>query len=241
MTARVTEIAPDIFRITTHIPGLDLQFHQFLVRDDEPLLYHTGMNALFPAVHAAVATLIDPATLRWIGFSHFEADESGSMNRWLEAAPQATVACGMVAAAINVEDAAVRPPRVLQDGEVFATGRRSFRYLHTPQLPHGWDAGMLFEETTRTLFCSDILTHTGDVAPFAGEGELLERFRGSLLEYNKGPFANYMPHTAHTESMLERLVQLAPRIVLPMHGAGYEGDGARLLRGAAGVMREVLG
>lgn len=235
----VTEVGPDTFRICTYVKEHDLQFNQFLVRDDEPLLYHTGMNALFPAVREAVASLIDPRTLRWIAFSHFEADESGSMNRWLELAPRAQVACGLVAAAINVADAAIREPRILAHDETFSTGRRRFRYRHTPHLPHGWDAGMLFEETTATLFCSDLFHQMGDVAPQISDGDLVvDRFAQTLAGYNTTPFANYQPHTANTGPLLEALARLAPRTVLPMHGSTYHGDGARALRALAEVIRQ---
>lgn len=239
MPEPVREVAPDVFRICTYVADFDLQFNQFLVRDDEPLLYHTGMNALFPAVKEAVASLIDPSRLRWIAFSHFEADECGSMNRWLEIAPHAQVACGAICSAINVGDAIVRPARVLQDGETLTTGRKRFRYDHTPQLPHGWDAGMLFEETTRSLFCSDLLHQLGDVEPLTRDADVLGRFRHTLTTYNASPFANYMPYTEASGAYLDRLARLGPGTLLPMHGSSYAGDGARVLRGVREALSEL--
>lgn len=140
---RIDEIAPDIFRISVFVPQADMQFNQFLVRDEEPLLYHTGRKGLFPEIREAVARLIDPTQLRWIGFSHFESDECGSLNQWLEIAPHAQAVTGLVGAMVNVNDFALRPARSLQDNEVFITGKKRFRYIRTPHVPHGWDAGLL--------------------------------------------------------------------------------------------------
>lgn len=236
----IDEIAPDVFRISTFVPEGGLQFAQFLVRDDEPLLFETGMRALFPAVREAVATLIDPSALRWISFSHFEADECGSLNEWLALAPRAQAACSMVGAIVSVDDFAIRPARPLADGETFATGTRRFRFLHTPQVPHCWEAGVLFEETERTLFCSDLLHQNGDV-PAIGGPELLERCRESLVSYQSGPFANYLPYTKLTQPTLERLAALGPRTLATMHGSVFQGDGAPVLRDLGRVYAEVLG
>jgi flavorubredoxin len=140
----IDEVAPDVFRISTYVPEADLQFGQFLVRDKEPLLFETGMKGLFPAVREAVAKLIDPTTVRWVAFSHFEADECGSLNEWLALAPRAQAACSLVGAIVSVDDFAMRPARQLTDGEEFTTGKRRYRFLHTPHVPHCWEAGMLF-------------------------------------------------------------------------------------------------
>jgi flavorubredoxin len=236
----VTEVAPDVFRITTLIPDFDLQFSQFLVRDDEPLLYHTGMRALFPGVRDAVKGLIDLQRLRWLAFSHFESDECGSLNMWLEAAPRAEPACGFVGAMVNVNDFADRPPHVLSPDEPLVTGRHRFRYLPTPQVPHAWDAGMLFEETDRSLFCSDILHQSGDVEPFTEDPEVVERFRRTIVQYNDGPFAYYLPYTAQTGPTLDRLIALEPAALLTMHGSVFRGDGAAVLRATRAMMKEVL-
>ena len=147
----VTEIAPDLYRISTYIPEIDLQFNQFLVKDDEPLLFHTGMKVMFPLVRDAVASVIDPSSIRWIGFSHFEADECGSLNEWLQTAPAAQPVCSMVGALVSINDFALRPALGMTDGEVLSTGGYRFRFLQTPHVPHCWEAGLLFEETKCTL------------------------------------------------------------------------------------------
>ncbi|MGH7820618.1 MAG: MBL fold metallo-hydrolase [Candidatus Binatia bacterium] len=238
--ATVTEIAPEIFRISTYVPEFGLQFGQFLVRDEEPLLFHTGLRRIFPGVHEAVAKLIDPSRLRWISFSHFESDESGALNEWLDAAPNAEAACSMVGALVNVDDFALRPARQLADGEVLETGNRRFRFLRTPHVPHCWEAGLLFEETTSTLFCSDLFDQGGDVEPLAESG-VLERHRESLLAGQAGPFANYLPWTPNTEPILRRLAALRPKVLATMHGSVFRGDGERLLRAEIDVLRDVFG
>jgi len=159
----VTEVAPEIFRICTYLPDLGMQFNQFLVRDLEPLLYHTGMKAMFPVVRDAIAKVIDPARLRWIAFSHFEADECGALNEFLAIAPEAQALCSFVGAMVSVNDFASRAARGLQDGEVVATGDKRLRFISTPHLPHTWEAGHLFEESTRTLFCSDLFHQDGEL------------------------------------------------------------------------------
>ena len=236
----VTEVAPDLFRICTFIPDFSLQFCQFLVKDDDPLLYHTGMNGLFPQVKEAVASVLDPATLRWISFSHFEADECGALNQWLEVAPNAQAACGMVAALVSVNDFASRPARILENDEVFETGKYRFRFRATPQVPHAWEAGMLFEETQGALFCSDLMHQLGDVEAVTEE-DVVERFRTALVEYGKGPFAHYMPYTPNTQSILEGLAALQPKILLPMHGSSFKGNGQQAIQNMAQMMKEELG
>ena len=142
-----TEIAPDVYRISTYVPEANLQFNQFLVKDDEPFLYHTGMRWIFPVVREAVARIVKPEAIRWIGFSHFEVDECGALNEWLMIAPNAQTVCSKVGALVNLNDFANRPPRGLAADEVFGTGKYRFRFRPTPHLPHGWDAGVFFEET----------------------------------------------------------------------------------------------
>src|SRR4029077_14860293 len=161
---RVDEISADIFRISTYVPEFNLQFNQFLIRDDEPLLFETGMKQIFPLIREAVSKVIDPASLRYVSFSHFEPDECGSLNEWLGLAPRAEALCSVVGAMVFVNDAAVRPARGLANDETVRTGKYTFRFKSTPHLPHGWDAGVLFEETTRTLLCSDLLGHAGDTS-----------------------------------------------------------------------------
>ena len=153
--ARIDEIAPDLFRISIYVPQIDLQFNHFLVRDEEPLLFHTGMRRMFPDVRDAVARVLDPATIRWISWSHFEVDECGALNDWLAIAPRAQAACSQVGVLVNLEDFAARPPRGLTRDEVIDTGRHRFRFIPTPHLPHGWDAGVLFEGAADELRASD--------------------------------------------------------------------------------------
>jgi len=236
----VTEIAPDCYRISTYIPEIDLQFNQFLIKDDEPLLFHTGMRVLFPAVREAVATIIDPSTIRWISFSHFEADECGSLNEWLQIAPAAQPVCSMVGALVSVNDFALRPAKAMNHGEVLETGQHRYRFAHTPHVPHCWEAGMLFEETKGTFLCSDLFHQMGDVEPLT-ESDVIERARKTLIDYQAGPFANYMPYTKHTDGIMQGLAELNPRTIAPMHGSAYIGDGAQAIRNLAVVMREVLG
>jgi flavorubredoxin len=236
----VTEIAPDFYRISTYIPEFDLQFNQFLIKDEEPLLFHTGMNSLFPVVREAVATILDPSKIRWIGFSHFEADECGSLNEWLQIASAAQPVCSMVGAMVSVNDFALRPARGMNDGEVLNTGRHRFRFAQTPHVPHCWEAGLLFEETRGTLLCSDLFHQNGNVEPLT-ESDVIDRARKTLCDYQAGPLANYMPYTKHTDGIMQRLAALNPRTVAPMHGSAYAGDGAQAIRDLAVVMREVLG
>lgn len=236
----VSEIAPDLYRISTYIPEIDLQFSQFLVKDEEPLLFHTGMRALFPAVREGVATVMDPSKIRWISFSHFEADECGALNEWLETAPAAQAACSTVGALVSVNDFGLRPAKGMADGEVLSTGKYRFQFVQTPHVPHCWEAGLMFEQTNGTLLCSDLFHQNGDCEPLT-ESDVIDRARKTLLDYQAGPFANYMPYTKHTDNILQKLAALKPRTVVPMHGSAYAGDGERAIRDLAVVMREVLG
>jgi flavorubredoxin len=236
----ITEIAPDVFRFGLFAPEIDLQFNFFLVRDEEPLLFTTGYRASFPLLREAVAKVIDPAQIRWIGFSHFESDECGALNQWLETAPHAAPVCSMVSAMVNVNDFANRPPRGMADGEILETGNYRFRFCSTAQLPHGWDAGLLFEESQRTLFCSDLFHHNGDVKALT-EDDLTDRVRDAMSLMQAGPLANYIPYTARTDAILHGLAELKPQTLAVMHGSSFSGDGAGALRSLAGVMREALG
>lgn len=239
MTAALDEIAPDLFRISIHVPEIDLAFNQFLLRDDEPLLFHTGMPSMFEAVRGAVARVIDPSRLRWISFSHFEPDECGSLNEWLAVAPNAQAATGMVGAMVCVDHVASRPAKVLEDGEVLVTGRRRLRYIRTPHVPHGWDAGLLFEETDKTLFSSDLFTHGGVTRPVSGD--VVGPARVYMVESEEGPFAGYVPFNRRTISTLERLAVLEPRTIATMHGASFRGDGASALRALSDEMAAIYG
>ncbi|MGE5566996.1 MAG: MBL fold metallo-hydrolase [Parcubacteria group bacterium] len=226
MDTRVTEIADGIYRLSTFVPEVGpqgLTFNQFLVLGDEPLLFHTGLRRMFPLVREAVSRVMDPARLRWITFGHYEADECGSMNEWLAIAPQAQVAHGETGCNVSLRDMADREPRALADGEVIDLGGKRVRYLDTPHTPHGWDAGVLYEETTGTLFCGDLFTQGGD-APALVETDIVapaiateDIFGYSALNPNMG-------------STIRRLSGLAPRTLALMHGPSFAGDGGTALR-----------
>ena len=237
---RIDEIATDIFRISTYVPEFNLQFNQFLVKDDQPLMFETGMKQMFPIVREAVSKVIDPSSLRYVSFSHFEPDECGSLNEWLTIAPQAEAVCSVVGAMVFVNDAAVRPARGLEQNALIETGKYRFRFKSTPHLPHGWDAGVLFEETTRTLFSSDLLGHAGDVSPTT-DSDIVGRFQGATKTFQEGPLANYMPYTPHTEAQIRDLASLRPRICAPMHGSAFVGNGEKALLDMGVVMKELLG
>lgn len=234
------EIAPDVYRISVYVPEINLAFNHFLVKDDEPLLFHAGLRGMFPIVREQLSRVIDPRTIRHIGFSHFESDECGALNSWLEIAPQAEPVCGLVGALVSVNDFAIRPPRALTKDDTFTTGKYRFRFIPTPHVPHGWDAGVMLEETRGTLFCSDLFHQWGDPEPLTRDS-LIDRARDALLESEKGPFAGYVPYTHHTGRVLEDLAAYSPRRLATMHGSSFEGDAARDIRALAGVMREVLG
>lgn len=238
--ARVTEIVPDLYTISIYVQEFNLRFNHFLIKDEEPLLFHTGMRQMFPLVRDAVARVIDPSTLRWISFSHFEADECGALNEWLGVAPQAEPVCGLVGALVSVNDFSIRPARVLAHDEILKTGKYRLRLRQTPHVPHNWEASLLFEEVTRTLLCSDLFSHEGDVEPII-ESDLVERARRSLIEGQKGPFSNAYPYTPLTESILHGLADLRPTQLALMHGSAFVGNGERALRDLAVTMWEVLG
>ncbi len=236
----VTEIAPDLYRISTFVPDFNLQFNQFLFKDDEPLLFHTGMIGLFPVVHEEVAKVIDPATIRWIGFSHYEADECGALNHWLEIAPNAEAVCSFVGAMVSVNDFAKRPARGMEDGESFETGKYKFRFIQTPHVPHCWEAGMLFEETNKTLLCSDLFTHSGEVEAFTSN-DIVGRFKDDLIAGEQTPFAGAYPFSAKSEVQLKKIAALEPETIAVMHGSSFSGNGKQAIDDLATAMKEVLG
>jgi flavorubredoxin len=236
----IVEIAPDTYRISIYVREIDLQFNHMLVMDDEPLLFATGTRAMFPLMREAVAMLIDPARLRWIGFGHFEGDECGALNEWLELAPSAQPLCGFLGARLSIDDFALRPARMLAPAEVLATGKYRYRFCPTPHLPHAWDSGMLFEERERTLLCSDLFFHYGNVEPLTGN-DLVERTRASLLQMQNGPLADSIPYTAQTKRQLHDLAELQPHTLATAHGSSFTGDGARALRELHQALRETFG
>lgn len=233
METVVDEIAPDIYRLSTFIADANFMFNQFLVVDDEPLLFHTGLRALFPLVSEAVEKVMPIARLRWITFGHVEADECGSMNQWLAAAPNAEVAHGAMGCIVSVNDLADRAPRPLQDGEVIETGKRRLRRIETPHLPHGWDAGVLFEETTSTLLCGDLFTALGE-SPASTEQEIT----GAALEAEDVFGATCLTPT--TGPTIRSLAELGPRTLGLMHGPSYTGDCVQALRELASAYDDRL-
>lgn len=226
METKVAEIADGIFRLSTWVPGIGgpagFTFNQFLIAADEPMLFHTGQRPLFGAVSAAAAKAIYLGRLRWIGYSHAEGDECGALNEWLAAAPNATAVHSGLGCALWLNDMADRKPRALGPDERLELGGRTVRFIPTPHVPHNVDAGLLWEETTETLFCSDLFTHGGDPAALT-EGDIL----GPALEMEKlFPFNPVTPETGPT---LRRLAALRPRRLAVMHGASFTGDCAGLL------------
>jgi flavorubredoxin len=239
MQAKVTEIARDTYRISTFHPDYGIQFNQFLIKDDEAFLMHTGFKRMFQTTLEGVTSIIDAADLRWIGFSHFESDECGALNQWLGVAPHAQALSSFVGAMVNVSDFADRAPRPLADGEVLQTGRRRLRFLSTPHVPHCWDAGLFFDETEQTLLCSDLFFQPGDPDPVI-ESEIVERARDAIKGSLAGPMAKDMPYTPYTGSTLHRLAALQPRSLAVMHGSSFRGDGGKAIIELAAVIKDLL-
>jgi flavorubredoxin len=231
----IDEIADGIYRISTPltetaVPG-GFSFNQYLVVDEEPLLFHTGLAQLFPAVRDAIARVMPVERLRWVAFSHFEQDECGALNAFLAAAPRAQAACSRVGAMTSVGDLAVRPPRPLADGEKLRLGRHEVIWWDAPHVPHGWDCGFLSEATTRTLFCGDLFTQPGlGSEPVTGSDILgpSEAMRGAM---------DYYAHAPTTRAVLEKLASTEPRTLACMHGSAWRGDGSRLLQALASALR----
>jgi flavorubredoxin len=220
MVTHVAEIADRIYRLSTFLPAVGpsgLTFNQFLVEAEEPLLFHCGQRALFPSVSRALARVVNVRRLRWIAFSHIEADECGALGEWLAAAPDATVVHGAIGCAIWLNDQAPRPPRALADGELLDLGGRRVRRLDTPHVPHCWDAGLLHEETTGTLFTSDLFTHGGDPPPLTAS-DLVGPAMAAERRFG------YTALTPATGATIRRLATLRPRTLAVMHGSSFTGD-----------------
>lgn len=234
----VHEIADGVYRINTPVAlpgGGGFSFNQFLIVDEAPLLFHTGPRKMFPLVREAVASVIAVDRLRYVSFSHVEADECGSLNEWLAAAPRAVPLCGQVAAMVSIDDIADRPARVLADGETLSLGKHTVRWFDTPHLPHGWECGFLMEETTRTLFCGDLFTQGGADHPATTEADILapsEAFRQAM---------DYYSHTNSARPLLEKLAAAAPTTLACMHGSTFKGDGGELLLALADVLAGRVG
>jgi flavorubredoxin len=228
------EIAPGIYRINTpvEIPGGGFNFNQYLIADDEPLVYHTGPRGMFPLVSEAIAKVLPLNTLHYIAFAHVEADEMGGLNQFLAAASRAVPVCSQVAAMVSVNDLADRPARALADGEVLSLGKHSLRWIDAPHVPHGWENGFMMEVSTRTLLCGDLFTQGGSGEQALTESDVLgpsEAFRAQM---------DYYAHAPQTAAVLERLAGEKPQVLACMHGSAWKGDGARLLRALAKTLTE---
>ncbi len=223
----VHEIADGIYRINTPIDfpdGNGFSFNQYLVLDDEPLLFHTGPRKLFPLVREAMAAVMPVERLRYVGVSHFEADECGSLDKWLAAAPEAVPVCSRIAALVSIFDVGDRAPRALADGEQLNLGRHTLQWLDTPHVPHGWDCGLMMEASTGTFFCGDLFTQPGHGDEALTEADILgpsEAFRQPM---------DYFAHAPQTAATLARLAELKPTTLACMHGSAWRGDGGLLLR-----------
>ena len=227
----VHEVATGIYRINTPVvfPGGSgaFNFNQYLIADDEPLLFHTGPRRMFPLVSEAVASIVPLQQLRYLAFSHFESDECGSLNEFLAVAPRAVPVCSRVAAMVSVDDVADRPARPLADGEILNLGRHELRWFDTPHLPHAWECGLMMDLHTHTLLCGDLFTQGGTGETPITESDILgpsEAFRGPM---------DYYAHSPDTGAMLERLAVERPEVLACMHGSAWRGDGAALLRDLA--------
>jgi flavorubredoxin len=227
----IHEVADGIYRINTPLPPSlvpgGFSFNQYLILDDEPLLFHTGPRKMFPLIREAVASVMPVADLRHVAFSHVESDECGSLNEWLSVAPNAAPLCGQIAAMVSIEDLADRPPRALADGETISLGRHSVQWFDAPHLPHAWECGFMLEASTRTLLCGDLFTQPGTGEQPLTESDILtpsEAFRKQM---------DYFSHTKNAREMLERLASTKPTTLACMHGSAWAGDGAQLLRALA--------
>jgi flavorubredoxin len=225
----IAEVSDAIYRINTPLPPNPalpggFSFNQYLIVDDEPLLFHTGPRRLFPLVREAIESVIPVAKLRYIAFSHFEADECGALNPFLTVAQQAQPLCSMVAKLVSVDDVADREARGLADGESLSLGKHIVRWLDAPHLPHAWECGYLFEQNTKTLLCGDLFTQPGATHPPLTEGDILgpsEAMRAQM---------DYFAHGRDCQVLLEKLAATEPRTLACMHGAAWTGNGASLVR-----------
>ena len=231
MQTKISEIADGIYRLSTYVPDIappaGFTFNQFLVLGDEPLMFHTGLRKMFALNRDALSRIIAPERLRWIAYGHYEADECGAMNEWLAVAPQATAAHGQTGCLVSLNDFADRAPRVLTDGEVIDLGGgKRVRFIDTPHTPHGWDAGVLYEESTRTLLCGDLFTQLGNDRAMT-DGDIVGPAMAAEDVFNYSALNPGMGRT------LRGLARVAPRTLALMHGPSYMGDGASALRALA--------
>ncbi len=226
---RVDEVAAGIYRISTPIPPAAMPggftFNQYLVLDDDPLLFHTGPRRLFPMVREALSAVMPAQRLRWVSFSHYEADECGSLNDWLAVAPRADPLCGTIGAMVSIADVADRAPKSMADGETLRLGRHELTWIDAPHLPHGWDCGFLFDRSTETLLCGDLFTQPGCAdGPAVTESDILSASEAMRRELD------YFSATRHVSSLIAKLAAFRPSVLACMHGYAWRGDGAALLR-----------
>ncbi len=237
MIISTAEIGDRIYRISAHVseiaPPDGFTYNAFLIDAEEPMLFHTGLRGMFGGIREAVERVMPVERLRWISFGHYEADECGSMNEWLAVAPQAEVAHGQIGSMVSLQDMADRPPRVLADGEVLDIGGKRIRYIDTHHVPHGWDAGVIFEEESATLFCGDLFTQIGNGAAVTDK-DIVEPAIGAEKMFG---YTSLAPSTAPN---IRKLAALAPAKLALMHGPSFEGDGASALEGLAGFYEEQL-
>jgi len=230
MDTRIDEISAGLFRLSTFVPHIappaGFTFNQFLVMGEEPLLFHLGHRKTFPATAAALSRVLPLEKLRWLSFGHVEADECGAMNEWLDAAPNAEIVHGMIGTNVSINDMADRPARTIGDGEVLDIGGRRLRFMATPHVPHGWEAGVFFEETTNTLLCGDLFTHPGNGPAVTGSD-----IAGPAMEAEAMfGFSSLNPTTGAT---LRKLATMEPGTLALMHGSSFQGDGGTALRSLA--------
>jgi flavorubredoxin len=231
METKINEIADGIYRLSTFVPEIaapaGFNFNSFLILGDDPLLFHTGLRKMFPLNRDALSRIIPPERLRWIAYGHFEADECGAMNEWLAIAPQAQAAHGQTGCLVSLNDFADRPPRTLSDGETIDLGGgKRVRFIDTPHTPHGWDAGVLYEESTQTLLCGDLFTQLGD-SPALTSGDVVGP---AIAGENLFKYSALSPGMGTT---IRALAKLSPRTLALMHGPSFSGDGGAALRALA--------
>jgi flavorubredoxin len=225
LETRLTEIADGVHQLTTHLPEMDFGFNQFLVSADEPLLFHTGLRQMFPSVSDTVSRVVPVDRMRWVAVGHVEADECGSMNAWLRVAPQSTVVQGVTGCMVSLGDLADREPRPLADGEVLDIGGHRMRWIDTPHVPHAWEAGLLCDETTRTLFCGDLFSRWGSYPPLTTDD-----IAGPAIADEDSSWLSLAPASGST---VRRLADLAVTTLAPMHGPAFTGDCRAALRDLA--------
>lgn len=234
----VHEIAEGIYRINTPLPPSEVpphgfSFNQYLIRDEAPLLFHTGLRKMFPLVKEAVAAILPPESLRYIAFSHYEADECGAMNEWLATAPQCTAVCSSIAALVSVEDVADRPPKAMNEGEILELGTHKLQWFDAPHLPHAWECGYMFEKHTSTMLSGDLFTQPGTGEKPLTDNDILEPSEA----FRKG--MDYYSHSIHAPALLEKLASANPTTLACMHGSAWQGNGAALLRQLARTLGPV--